>query len=132
MQTLRYDFSQSEQNFEKGVLKKRQIKCRSHEFTNYIWMLRTAEFTLTLCRFASKSCFEKYLRTFILFLRFWRKNKMNVHEIFSKYDIDAKRQRVSLNPAVRNISYIYFTNPDVDSAILLKKDVSISKLVKQV
>jgi hypothetical protein len=67
-------------------------------------MLCTAEFTLTLCRFASKSCSEKYLRTFILFLRFWRKNKMNVHKIFSKYDFDAKRQRVSVNPAVRNIS----------------------------
>jgi hypothetical protein len=45
-------------------------------------MLRTAKFKLTLCRFASKSYSENILWTFILFLRFWRKNKMNVRRYF--------------------------------------------------
>jgi hypothetical protein len=67
-------------------------------------MLRTAGFTLTLCRIASKSYLENILWTFILFLRQKRKNKMNVRRYFSEHDFDAKRQKVSLNPAVRNIS----------------------------
>jgi hypothetical protein len=37
---------------------------------------------------------KNILWTFILFLRFWRKNKMNVRKYSLVHDFDAKRQRV--------------------------------------
>jgi hypothetical protein len=53
------------------------------------------DFTLTVCRFASKSCPEKFPWTFNFFALLVQK-KLNVQKIFSEYAFDAKRQTVSV------------------------------------